>query len=518
MNKWDYTRKKYVNWLSETDLRKEFSKKIKFENLSLWWLSDLMSKDNINESEWYIDLNKKLNHKKNKHQKRRCNYFYLFINLLKKIILKVISYIFINIFFSNKKDILPKRDCYYGLYTNFVNHNGQFIDRQYGRLTTKNKNSKIYIIELPENFFLIKNIFKIKKNLRKVPLNYIISNKELKFFDILKIFGCCYQSLLMTIKILKKKNYFFINKINCKDILEKKLINSFFGPIQDQLLKAKALQCSLNKISVTNFINCYDFYPQARAFYYFSKKTEVKNIVNVNHAIYFKNDLNYGFNSNDFSKSNSSFFSPKPDYFFSQGLKYYKELRKTFGNKNVFCTGSLKVELNKFILKSKINRKSKNLKKKTILLLCGINDYNAFIHILNQCKLDNWKILVAPHPLKKNNTIRSFREKLKIDFTNVSLQKKEKLFSKCDYIICGNAILGYELAIRNYNVLRVCHKDFIPTFDINNEVPTAKNKREFLKLISKSKISQKSKFIEKNYFYKYDMKTSNRIEKILENL
>ena len=45
-----------------------------------------------------------------------------------------------------------------------------------------------------------------------------------------------------------------------------------------------------------------------------------------------------------------------------------------------------------------------------------------------------------------------------------------------------------------------------------------KNKREFLKLISKSKISQKSKFIEKNYFYKYDMKTSNRIEKILENL
>ncbi len=518
MNKWDYTRKKYVNWLSETDLRKEFSKKIKFENLSLWWLSDLMSKDNINESEWYINLYKKLNHKKNKHAKSGYNYFYLFINLLKKIILKLISYIFINIFFSNKKNILSKRDCYYGLYTNFVYHNGQFIDRQYGRLTTKNKNNKIYIIELPENFFLIKNIFKIKKNLRKVPLNYIISNKELKFFDILKIFACCYQSLLMTIKILKKKNYFFVNRINCKDILEKKLINSFFGPIQDQLLKAKALQCSLNKISVTNFINCYDFYPQARAFYYFSKKTEVKNIVNVNHAIYFKNDLNYGFNSNDFSKSKSSFFSPKPDYFFSQGLKYYKELRKTFGNKNVFCTGSLKVELNKFILKNKINRKLNNFKKRTILLLCGINDYNAFIHILNQCELDNWKILVAPHPLKKDNTIRSFREKLKMDFTDVSFQKKEKLFSKCDFIICGNAILGYELAIRNYNVLRVCHKDFIPTFDINNEVPTAKNKREFLKLISKSKISQKSKFIEKNYFYKYDMKTSNRIEKILENL
>ena len=95
-----------------------------------------------------------------------------------------------------------------------------------------------------------------------------------------------------------------------------------------------------------------------------------------------------------------------------------------------FCTGSLKVELNKFILKNKINRKLNNFKKRTILLLCGINDYNAFIHILNQCELDNWKILVAPHPLKKDNTIRSFREKLKMDFTDVSLQKKRKVIFK----------------------------------------------------------------------------------------
>ena len=51
MSSWDNTRKKYVNWLSETNLRKEFSKKIKFENLSFWWLSDLMGKDNINESD-----------------------------------------------------------------------------------------------------------------------------------------------------------------------------------------------------------------------------------------------------------------------------------------------------------------------------------------------------------------------------------------------------------------------------------------------------------------------------------
>ena len=36
MDKWE-TRKSYVDWLSDSELREEFSKKITFENLSLWW-------------------------------------------------------------------------------------------------------------------------------------------------------------------------------------------------------------------------------------------------------------------------------------------------------------------------------------------------------------------------------------------------------------------------------------------------------------------------------------------------
>lgn len=125
MKSWENTRKSFVNWLSECGLRKEFSEKVKFEGLSLWWLSDLMGKDNINESDWYIDLNKRLNYKKKTIHRKKNNYFYLIANLLKKFILKLISNIFINIFFSNKENILSQRDCYYGLYTNFVYHNGQ---------------------------------------------------------------------------------------------------------------------------------------------------------------------------------------------------------------------------------------------------------------------------------------------------------------------------------------------------------------------------------------------------------
>ena len=47
MKSWDNTRKSYVNWLSKSDLRKEFSEKIKFEELSFWWLTSLLNKDNM---------------------------------------------------------------------------------------------------------------------------------------------------------------------------------------------------------------------------------------------------------------------------------------------------------------------------------------------------------------------------------------------------------------------------------------------------------------------------------------
>ena len=64
LKEWDYTRKSYIDWLSKTKLRREFTTNIKFGNLSLWWISELMNKDNRNDNEWYLDLHKKLKKKK----------------------------------------------------------------------------------------------------------------------------------------------------------------------------------------------------------------------------------------------------------------------------------------------------------------------------------------------------------------------------------------------------------------------------------------------------------------------
>ena len=142
-------------------------------------------------------------------------------------------------------------------------------------------------------------------------------------------------------------------------------------------------------------------------FFSFSKNARNKKIININHAIYFKNDLTFGFNSIDFSQSAKNFYSPKPDIFFTQGEKYYKYLNQTFHKKNLFVIGSLKAECNKFKLKKQKLKKKKN-SKKNILILCGINDYESFIKIINDSKIKGYKFFVAPHPLKKKGNNKIF--------------------------------------------------------------------------------------------------------------
>ena len=94
------------------------------------------------------------------------------------------------------------------------------------------------------------------------------------------------------------------------------------------------------------------------------------------------------------------FLFSKPDIFFTQGARYYNVLKNIFEEEKIFCLGSLKPELNKFQIEKKNPIKSES-SKKTITILCSINDYRSFVKILNECNLEDTNIYVAAHPLKK---------------------------------------------------------------------------------------------------------------------
>jgi len=131
--------------------------------------------------------------------------------------------------------------------------------------------------------------------------------------------------------------------------------------------------------------------------------------------------------------------------------------------------------------------------------------------------LKKFRIIIAPHPLKKEKTIQEFKIKFKNNFLTDRNLNKTKLLNSCDYIIFGDTSLGLELSIMKKNIFRIYEKEFVPTFDIDKEVPTATNSKEVMNFLNKKKVTQNSKLIEQNYFYKYDKKASKRFSNILKN-
>lgn len=526
MSSWENTRKIYIEWLQKNKLRNVFSIKIKIENLSLWWLTDLVNKDNINEQKWFEDLNKRLSGKTINKESDYKYYFLLFLKLLKKFLTKIILTIFIKIFFRDKIiGAYNNSNCFYGLLSNFIEFKGVCIDRQYGLCSLKKNINQIYCIELVENFSTIFNFFAIKKKLSKVPCDYFILNNYINISDIIRIYIFTFRKLLEVLIILNKKNYFYLRDINCEDILKKKLIGSFFGSIQDELINGFALRKSLTKTDPKNFINCFDFHPRARSIYYFSYNNRIKNIISINHANYSQNNLFFNFSKFEFRKdsnnNNCTLYSPQPNIFLCQGEKYFQKIKSIFTNNKVYKIGSFKIELeNKKPISKKKTRKEmfNDNKKKNLLILCSLNDYNSFIKLLNLCNLEKFRIILMPHPLKRNQTIKNFHKKFNKKFIISNNKNKDKLIKSSDYIIAGDSSLAIELAILKYNVIRVYDKEFIPTFDIDKEIPTATNHTILDQFLSMANIPQNSLTLEKNYFYKYDNKTSIRFVRIINRL
>ncbi len=481
---WELTRKNYVNWLSFADLRKKISREIKYDELSIWWISKLMAKDNVNEQIWFKNLNSKLHSKKTINEKK-INYFFLFLKCILNFFFKIISILMIKIFIKQKNinKLTKYRDAYYTVFSNYKYYKGHFIDRQYGLINNIKNYNKINIIELPENLDLLKNFFSIKHKVKLLKNEFIIMNSRISFIEILKVYFKFIFLFFKTIKILREKNYFFIKKKDCRNILEKKLILSYFGYMQNQIIKGLALKNTLNMINPKNFITCFDFYPEARIHYHFARKSSVKNIININHAIYSENDIFFNINKSDFSVKSDSFFSPKPDIFFCKGERYFNKLKKIFITSRVYKIGSLKIELNS----PKFNRLKykKDNNQKILTILCGINDYKPFIKILNSCDLTGKKIYVLPHPLNMKKTLNYFRINLNYPFSDGKNLNREKILKKSEYIIFGDTMLGFELALKKFNVLRVYDKEYIPTFDITKDIPTACDIKSFNKLTKK---------------------------------
>jgi len=515
MKDWNNTRISYIKWLSKTKLRKKFTSQIKFDDFSLWWTTNLVEKYNRNNDEWYKNLNKKLNTKE-KITVNKNNYLILSLKLIKNIFFTFLSLFIIKlIFFNERIKIIKKKNCFYSVFSNLISYKGKYIDRQYGLTHLKNKEKKISLIDLDLNYKILFKVKELKYKLKNSALDYFILQRENNFTDIFRVYFRTFILLLKTYNILKNSSYFLINKIDCQEILKPEIISSFFGQIQKNILNGIALERSLNIIKPRNFVTYLIFYPTARTHYYYAKRSHVNNIININHGIYSKQNIIFNINKNDFSNRLKNYYSPKPDFFLCKGFKDYQNLKKIFTSKKIYIIGCLKADLRPIFEKKK-NKDKKT--KKIVTVLTGETDINTFIKILNECNLKKFIVYLDTHPHNKKKVLEVFKKKLNKKFIDGSKISKKRLYRISDYILFGDTQLGLELAIKNYKVIKVYDKEFIPQYDINNEVPLALNKFDLVKLLNKKNLYVNKKNLEKNYFYKYDGKASLRMEKILEKI
>ena len=106
----------------------------------------------------------------------------------------------------------------------------------------REKKKQIYFIEFFGDLSSIKNFGSIKKKLNKIPFEYCISEKFVTLKEIIKVYYYTFKQLRILIKTLNKKKFFIIKGNDCEIILKKKLLFSFFGPIQDQLIRGLCLK------------------------------------------------------------------------------------------------------------------------------------------------------------------------------------------------------------------------------------------------------------------------------------
>lgn len=522
-NNWKKTKKSYLNWLEENDLKFTFNKKLKYKNYSLWWSTIFPDRDIITDDNWYLNLHHILNKKKIIEYPRK-SIFYLTIKLIKKFLFRIFINIFIKITYKEKKTFKnSENNCFFSQYTSLIKHKGFVIDRMYGS-TNHNKRDS-YLINLSLNFNLIKNFEETRKKLSKLPKNYYILEKHLGIKDILKIYFLIVCSFFKLIFILRKKNFFIINKIDCSKILKPMLIESFFGKIQEELLLGVACKNFLKKKIFKNFINYLEFYPNARSIYYFIKNNQNRpQIVSVNHVIGEKRYF-FSISKKEFSKKNNSLLnSYSPDIFFSTGEAHTRFLKKIFVyNKNIFTIGSFKNEL------SSLKRKKIPIKKNLLLIIFGEGDSRHTIEFLNKCNLAKYKIVIKfnPHnPYSSDMNLNDYcRIKFKFKYQILqNLSTREVIDFAGTIITGGSSSMDYESVVRRrkLNIIRIRNNDYplyTEPYDKNLSLfKTFDNPKSLQIFLDKNKNENKKsvhKFI-KDYFYKYDQNASKRFKKILE--
>ncbi len=518
---WVRARNFYCNWISKTKLRFFFSKKGNtIYGLSPWWATTLVSKDNLNNKKWYEDLKNLIDKTNLKNKINQENLFVIkFISkFLKNFVTEIIWFFVIKLVSFSRFKNLKEKNCFHSFNYNFFwdNELKKFTDRCYRYLyERKNLDKNFYLITIVKKYDYFKNFFNHKNN------KSIIADE---FIELNQIIYTYFKSIIILIKLhyfLKKnKKLFYINNVDCSEVLLPMLISSFAGEIQTCIIRGLSIKNYLQKKHCNIFLSYGEFTPQYRPIYFFIRSLKTSpTIFTFQHGNANKNLLYNCNNKKDFSFKNTNLegtiYSPKPDFYLTQGKQFDDILNKYFKNSKII--GSLKYDGVSF----KKNN-NKNIIKK-IVICPSVGDDDVILEMLIKAVSFKHKYYISPHPTYKfiaKKFVNKLSDKCNIKYINNKTTKTIVL--KSDLVITGFSSVAYEAAIAGIPSLRLLDLSKPHYHETNDKIKMIYDPLELKKILSKDSFKQiklsSKKQIENFMFYKLDSKAYLRMWSCINKL
>ena len=515
IQEWNKTRDIYQNWVAKTELRNFFFNNIKYNDFSLWWICNLVNKDNELDNIWYINLHKILT--KKHYIQKKFNFVINFFKLLKNFFSILLFNYIIKILSPPRSLNFNYINCFHSYDYHLKNDGNKIYDTLFGSAPIKKfRKQNIYLIQIIkyQNFFRSLCDKKKKKFFQK---NFILN----EFISIREIIEIYYKIFILYFKCknyLKKNKVFILNRnYDCSNVLEPFLLKSFFGSIQNYLITSISIKNFLDRNnSIKNFINYGAFLPGYCSNYFFIKKTiNPPFVATIQHTHSHENKLFYKYLSNEFCKENinnsDSLYFPCPDLFFAQGLQYKKILKSFFKNK-IKIIGALNRDLDNLdINKNKLNNIKLNNSKKKILICSSVGDENILFNFFNKIKyLDkDFEFILSPHPTNINKTLKLFRKSLELSeikyYSNLSTNQ---LLPMSFLVISSISTVSFDALLFGVHSIKVFDKSMPPVFSNSDFSPIIENKEQFsLFLKNLPSIYYMNRFkkkVLKDLFYKLD--------------
>jgi hypothetical protein len=581
---WAQLREDYIDWVADVrmedfGLGKPLVELLEWKEMSTWWLSPLVRKDVIQGNKWlkrlmviYLfntykgnfsfttddkllikSIKKNYNYQnityKNKDFKSLVkNNIYIYNSL--RLIRSFISHIKIYILFfefhpPKEKNILSTASSVFfrsNYPANWItDNNGSQYDRHFSKMFALNKERG----QSPNYYFFYQTYGKDKSNglfQQRENIQELLSRVDglfvqayLSFGDYLKVY---LNSLLevINLKLLKRKysfrKLFCIGGINVSDILIDEWLNNYFGSDQFNKLHGLAFSKCLSEMkNPQTIVNYGEFFVQNRSLYHLCKKISPNSqFVALQHAMNVRNKMDSVQRRSEFDKSNNDnvHFSPKPDYFLTQGSHYSEILNEFFPEDKTSIIGSLKYDNYLSILESKKEYAEKaadvikSHNKNILLIAPSTNDYKEILNIFSDWKANSrWEVVLCPHPATDVNAIKSYQQNyyphLKICY-ETSLRSVE-LVSAASLVICGFSTIAVEACFFGVRSARFVNLGTFPVFEYEEIIPVFHEAASFTKwfdeqnwdLNKSDKEKQSMDKLVEDYFYKIDGKSADRM-------